>query len=166
MAQTQRSSPARQDVFPRSTPSASRNRPTSRIHASGSGVASHENRLLNRLQTAWKKFDSRPRNQTNGMSGLPINGRKTQPICAPTKREDDHPDLEHHLDVLSQERGPSSGSSALPGSGCARLIGHRRTRLHACGSSTLSRCSVWSRNKRPSAPETPKTTTLNKTMNG
>ena len=36
-------------------------------------------------RTAWKKLDSRPRNQVNGRSGLPMNGRNTQPIWAPTR---------------------------------------------------------------------------------
>ena len=33
-----------------------------------------------RLNTASKKLDSRSRNHSNGSSGLPINGRSTQPI--------------------------------------------------------------------------------------
>ena len=111
------------------------------------------------------------RNQANGRSGSPMNGRSTQPICEPDQAEQDDPAPEDRLDVPAEDLtldavegagGGSSGASAFASARPARSTsvagGSGRTRL--------SRCKVWSRKAIPRTPETAKTATFSSTMNG
>ena len=117
----------------------------------------------------WKKFDSRPRNQVNGMFGLPMNGRRTQPICAPTSPKTIDPDPEDRLDVPAQDPilEPAPAGPAGSGLGPVSSASPRRRPAGGARSGDIQPVQRLEQERQPEArPAIAKTTTLNRTMNG
>ena len=96
-----------------------------------------------------------------------MNGRKTQPICAPDQPEHDDPEPEDRLDLVGDGDDSAPAPAARPAPPRTTCPA-RPTGLagRGCDPATFRRCKVWSRNLSPKKPATAKTATFKSSMNG